>query len=266
MLPPKLIVTLIPRPIGPSVHSISMLPVILPSANILGAVGMLVDAVAVGPVVQPLAEVVVAVGVDHAALAGGLVGVPVALVFAAVLPVLNAFALAEAGFGPLAGVDGAVVELKRPPLNQLLILSSSTTTHRHRLVIHKWSQPLLGGPGVQVRLDVVVGDRGHLLGRVARAEHLQAGVLVVAGTVRYFRFGVDLVFQDAHTLSSHVSSEQGLQLHDGVLLVLDMLQKLVNLHFLQLLHLCVLVYLWCSLVLTSSEILCMRIPLSVLAA
>jgi hypothetical protein len=117
-----LVVALVAGAIGPSLHAVAVLLVLHPLAGVLGAVHMNVRALPVRLVVEPLAFVDVAIAMDEATLSVRHVIGPVPLIFGAVLPDLQAAAVAQAVFGPLALVDSAIVKLVWATRNDVLVV------------------------------------------------------------------------------------------------------------------------------------------------
>lgn len=97
---------LVPGLIGPRLHAVAVLLVILPATLVNGSVVMQILALTVGLIVGPLTLVDIAIRVDQAANAVSFAVAPLALVQRAVEPDLTAFA--SPGFHvclPLANID-----------------------------------------------------------------------------------------------------------------------------------------------------------------
>lgn len=118
MLHSVFVVALILGVIGPSLHSVTMLSVILPVAAVSSAIQVLVVAIAMGFIVSPLSLVDISVGLNDSSLSMSFVLLPVTSILDAVLPDLGSLTLSLVLIVPLAVVDAAIVHLDGPSVDE----------------------------------------------------------------------------------------------------------------------------------------------------
>ena len=109
--------------VGPSLHTLTILRVVLPEATIQRAVLMEVEAKAMSFVIFPLSLVDVTVFVQQAAVVIRLVFVPVALIETTIRPDLDTTSLPHRlVFEPLTDVAGAIKQSNHGPMLTLAII------------------------------------------------------------------------------------------------------------------------------------------------
>jgi hypothetical protein len=117
------VVSLILGTVRPIFFAFSILCVLCPIPFVLSAVHVRVDALPVGLVIQPFTMINIAIRMNESTASVRLVTEPVPLVGGAVWPHLPPLALTLIIVRvPLAYIDGAILETKRRPVDQILSL------------------------------------------------------------------------------------------------------------------------------------------------
>jgi hypothetical protein len=117
------VVSLILGTVRPTFFALSILFVFCPISRVLSAVHVRIFAMPVSLVIQPFTMINIAIRMNESTAPVGLVTEPMPLVGGAVWPDLPPLALALIIIGvPLAYIDGAVLQTKRRPVDQVLSL------------------------------------------------------------------------------------------------------------------------------------------------
>ena len=115
-----MVLTIVDSTVGPCLKTEAVLLVILPLADVLGAVGMSVGSMTVGLIVNPFAFINVTICVEELTEAIGFAVAPVTLVAGAIEPVLLTLAVTDT-VQPFAFVDRTAIQVDgRAQLSDIL--------------------------------------------------------------------------------------------------------------------------------------------------